>query len=168
MNTLATTEINSQLAASCQACAAACCRKGQLFLPDDEYEAIRSHLLRHNPGELGEFERRCTRYERFRLYDQQEKCQFLDEANLCRLHTQGVKPSECFWWPFHVYVAGDGMPEIRLSTSCCEGFKAVSDPQPFTNAIEQQAREMGYDLLREFRRVYAGSYDTTPVAKLSL
>jgi len=167
MNTLAATETNERLAAACQECSAACCRKGKLFLPEREYLAIRRYLAEFSQADIDEFDARCTKQDGFRLYDQQTKCQFLDEMNLCRLHTKGVKPSECFWWPFHVYAAADGELEIRLSTSCCDGFKAVSDPLPFTNQIALQAGEIGFDLLRTFRKFYAGSYGTIPAARLS-
>lgn len=168
MNSIQTDQFNDKLAAACQACAAACCKKGKIFLPPQESAAIEAWIQRNNPAELAEFQMRQTAHDGFSLYDQQECCQFLDERNLCRLHTDGVKPAECFWWPFHVYATEDQSLEVRLSTSCCDGYRYLSPAtsHPFIEKIIAQARQIGLGLIRRFRRVYAGSYEAIPVAKI--
>ena len=118
------------------------------------------------PKDLAEFETRCEKHDGFSLYDQQDSCQFLDKNNLCRLHDAGVKPSECYWWPYHVYEEKDGSLSIRLSTSCCEGYKSVGSGVAFIATVENQARSIGGSLLRKFRQTYHGSYQTTHAATL--
>jgi Fe-S-cluster containining protein len=166
MNEIIDNDFNSELAKSCQACQASCCRKGSVFLPTKEYTNIVDWLGKNSPDELGEFQSRSIKYADFYLYDQREACQFLDDRNLCRLHLEGVKPTECFWWPFHVYVDEANRLEIRLSTSCCDGYKHFRPNLPFISIIEEQARKFGADLIRAFRKVYKGSYDTKLVKKL--
>jgi len=166
MNPLRDDAFNQQLACACQATRAACCRKGLLFLPLPEYHRIRHWLARNEPAGLAEFEARCQPHEGFFLYDQKDSCQFLDGRALCRLHEAGVKPSECFWWPFHVYCAADGRLEIRLSTSCCQGHQYFQPGLPFVALVEAQARDLGGAVIREFRRHYAGSYDTILVKQI--
>jgi hypothetical protein len=166
VNEIVNNDFNTELAKSCQACQASCCRKGLLFLPTQEYRNIVNWLENKSPGELNEFQGRAVEHEGFYLYDQREVCQFLDDQNLCRLHLQGVKPTECFWWPFHVYVNDANSLEIRLSTSCCDGYKHFRPNLPFISIIEEQARKFGADLIRAFRSVYKGSYDTKLVKNL--
>jgi hypothetical protein len=52
--------------------------------------------------------------------DQKDCCQFLSEKNLCRLHLEGVKSSECFWWPVHIYGTEPENLELRVATICCK------------------------------------------------
>lgn len=58
------------------------------------------------------------------------------------------------------------MPDIRVYTACCDAFKTVPDSRLLTDEIKDQAQNIGYDLLREFRRVFPGNGKTTPPAKL--
>ncbi len=165
MNEIAESNFNSRLAAACQNCAASCCKKGLLFLPAHEHARISDWLHANGRSELSEFLSRAKPHEGFFLYDQQERCQFLDEQNLCRLHPIGIKPTECFWWPFHVYSEGEALA-IRLSTSCCDGYKEFRAGLPFLDIIEEQAKQIGLTLIRAFRKVYSGSYNTTFVKEL--
>jgi Fe-S-cluster containining protein len=143
MNTIAETDFNQKLAAACQSKCASCCCKGMIFLPENEFQAIKQWVSNKSPADLSEFEQRTKMFDGFRLYDQKDRCQFLDQGNLCRLHSQGVKPTECFWWPFHVYAASDKSLEIRLSTSCCDGYKYYTPNLPFLEIIESQAKTIG-------------------------
>jgi len=102
------------------------------------------------------------------LFDQEDSCMFLDENNLCRLHNDGVKPKECFVWPLHVYLGNLGNPEIRVSTTCCEGYKFVSQESPSVRACEDYADEIGHDRLSRFREVYGGSYGNTLLKEIKL
>jgi len=151
-------KINEQLAASCQATCSSCCKKGKIFLPDQQYQAILEWLLNHSPQEIGEFEARSEKFDGFYLYDQQDSCQFLDQADLCRLHTHGVKPRECFWWPLHIYTTENTDLDIRASTSCCEAYKHLGADSAYVDAVESEVEQLGVDLVRKFRAVYPGSY----------
>jgi hypothetical protein len=159
---------NDCLAHACQASGTACCKKGQVFLPLEEYQRLVAWLRMHSADELESFESRCTHHdsEGFVLYDQLNACQFLTSENLCRLHTQGVKPSECFWWPFHVYVAPDEALEIRVSTTCCDGYKNCQQASGYIAQIEKEVRGISAETIRAFRRVYGGSYGTNLVKRL--
>ena len=117
-------ELNDQLATACQKCGAACCKKGQIFLPRDEYVRIRSHALGLGLDQTAEFDSRITDYGLFYLYDQKQGCQFLDSDNLCRLHDIGLKPTECFWWPYHIFNSETDELEVRLSFSCCDAHES--------------------------------------------
>ncbi len=139
---------------------------GRLFLPRGEYEAICRHLARTAPEALPEFQKRAEDHGSFLLYDQKDRCQFLDEANLCRLHPLGLKPSECFWWPYHVYVGSAGRLEVRLFTACCDGYKSHGPHSPYPRLIERRVAEIGHEVVRAFRRVYPGKPDSLPVATL--
>ncbi len=158
---MTTEELNDQLAHACQSCQAACCKKGQLFLPRVEYERMHAHAQKLGSAAVEEFEERVSDHGSFLLYDQKDRCQFLDERNLCELHPLGLKPSECFWWPYHVFTAGSQESlEIRLYTSCCEGYRAHGPHSPYPAHIEEGVNAMGFDVVRAFRRQYGGSYDT--------
>ena len=157
MNPLAQTDFNLKLAAACRTQCAACCRRGVIFLPESEYQALRQWVVNNAPADLPALEARTKQFDEFRLYDQKDRCQFLDERNDCRLHAEGVKPGECFWWPFHVFIAADGGLEIRMSTTCCEGFRHYTPGLPFLDQVEAQARAIGYARLRAFRAVFPGS-----------
>ncbi len=151
---------NCGLAGACQATEASCCKKGKIFLPPSEYQAILDWLQTHSPAEIDSFKARCAHHDdAFILYDQEQRCQFLDDANLCRLHRDKVKPSECFWWPLHVYtpVEGEGL-EIRVAT-CCEGYRCKGDLEGYLEEIEARAKVIGYDRIRAFRKVYEGNSD---------
>lgn len=167
MNAIEQSGFNQKLAGACQAKCAACCRKGKIFLPENEFQAIKQWAAKAStPAEISEFEGRTEAFDGFRLYDQKDSCQFLDRNNLCRLHTQGVKPTECFWWPFHVYTAATGALEIRLSTSCCDGYKFFTPGLPFLDIVESQARAIGFAAIRKFRNKYPGSYDSKTVREI--
>jgi len=163
VNELGASGFNDLLAKACQAAGASCCKLGRLFLPLEEWRQIEAWLAARSADELSEFRRRSVAGDGFFLYDQQKRCQFLDERNLCRLQAAGLKPSECFWWPFHVYVDEQDRLEIRLATSCCGGHRHYVAGQPFVAQVEAQARRLGADLIRRFRRAYPGSYQTVPV-----
>lgn len=166
MNPLRAAPFNRRLAEACQAAGAACCCKGLLFLPEPEYHAITMWIGARDPAQQTEFESRTEAHGGFRLYHQRDRCQFLDHARRCRLHEAGVKPTECFWWPYHVYTDAEGGLEIRVCTSCCEGHRQGPADADVARTIELQARAIGLDVLRAFRRVYAGSYATRFVVKI--
>lgn len=166
MNELGASGFNDLLATACQAAGASCCKSGRLFLPLEECRQIEAWLAARSADELGEFRRRCGRHEGFYLYDQQQRCQFLDDRNLCRLQAAGLKPSECFWWPFHVYVNEQDRLEIRLATSCCSGHRHYGPGLPFVAQVEAQAQRLGAGLIRRFRQAYPGSYQTVLVKQI--
>jgi hypothetical protein len=157
---------NKCLAKSCMANASSCCCKGQIFLPSNEVEAIREWLRTRSEAEQAEFER-CLdeNHDGFALFDQETRCQFLDAANLCRLHNEGVKPTECYWWPLHVYDNERQQLEIRISESCCgahhclDGSRA-EESEAELDKIEARARTIGLDVIRRFREAYRGSYSS--------
>jgi hypothetical protein len=158
MNAALTNQINNNLASACQATCSSCCKKGKIFLPDQQFQAIRHWVLENSPSELGEFDARSEKFDGFYLYDQQDICQFLDKEDLCRLHTEGVKPRECFWWPLHVYKGEKENLEIRASTSCCTAFQHLPGDSPYVDVVEEESRQLGDSLIRKFRDVYPGSY----------
>ena len=160
-------EFNQKLASACQHCEAACCKKGRLFLPRKEHEAIRLHLERTDPAGLQAFQDRIEDHGAFLLYDQKNLCQFLDEANRCRLHPLGLKPSECFWWPYHVFADPAGGLEVRISTGCCDAYKHHGPHSPYPRLIGQQVAEIGHEVIHAFRRVYRGGQNTQPVGPLA-
>lgn len=159
-------EFNHQLAGACQLCKAACCKKGRILLVRSEYLAIQAHLANGDPAALAEFKGRITDHGDFLLYDQQDACQFLDSANLCRLHSIGLKPAECLWWPYHVFVDEKDQLEIRLATWCCDGHQAHGPASPYPLLIEKRVREMGQELIRAFRLRYPGGHATIPVHRI--
>ena len=162
-------EFNGQLAKACRACHSACCKKGLLFITDAEHAAIAASLASTDPTGLAEFLARCTHCHGFHLYDQKERCQFLDAQDYCRLHVSKLKPTECFWWPYNIYKT-DGRFEIRISTSCCDGHKAHSDTSPYPRWIAHKANAIGLDVISAFRDAYKGSYENrliSPVLPLS-
>lgn len=150
-------EENNQLARACMAKGAACCKKGMLFLQPSEYRRIVDHLAKNgSPKELAEWLARCQQKDGYYLYDQKDACQFLDERNLCRLHGAGIKPSECFWWPLHVFWdPGEGF-SLKAGTYCCDGCRFLSAQSGHTAMVERQARDIGLDLLKRFRADYPG------------
>jgi len=138
-----------------------------IFLPENQYQALRLWVVEKAPVDLPELEARTTTFAEFRMYDQKDRCQFLDGRNHCRLHAEGVKPDECFWWPFHVFSAADGGLEIRMSTTCCDGFRYYTPGLPFLDQIESQAKRIGYARLRAFRGVFPGSDQLKVIKKLA-
>jgi hypothetical protein len=154
--------VNDALAIACQKCGSACCKKGQIFLPREEYERIRTHVLTLGSMQVEEFEARTTDHGLFFLYDQKNGCQFLDEHDLCRLHNEGVKPSECFWWPYHIY-AGDHPAELELRVfmDCCDGHELDEPDSAYHQAIIERASRIGFDVIRKFRETYCGGDGTT-------
>lgn len=167
------TSFDHCLAHACQAANSACCCKGRIFLPDNETEAIRGWLKARPEVEQANFER-CLDddHDGFALLDQENRCQFLDDRNLCRLHNEGVKPSECFWWPMHVYVNRQDQLEVRVSETCCEAFNCLNGGQSNEGAelqvekLAARVREIGPDVVRRFRKAYQGSYENRPVRVL--
>jgi len=159
-------EVNEQLAGACQKCGAACCKKGQIFLPRDEYARIRLHVQASGSAELAEFESRITNHGLFYLYNQRDGCQFLDSENLCRLHTIGIKPAECFWWPYHVFASdADGL-EVRLSTTCCDAHEAHTPESPYPSLIAEEVERIGFDVIRAFRKAYGENAGTHFVGRI--
>ena len=119
---------NKHLAVSCGQTNVACCKEGFIFLPRSEYEAILSHLKNDVAG-LEEFKARIVDHGEFLLYNQKSSCQFLASDNRCQLHPLGIKPTECFWWPGHVYLGSNGTLEIRVA-SCCGGCSCLNVGSP--------------------------------------
>ncbi|WP_414587514.1 hypothetical protein [Scytonema sp. PCC 10023] len=158
--------INSSLANACQLTQASCCKAGLLFLPEQEYQAIVQWLAGNSASELGEFESRCVKYDGFYLYDQKDNCQFLTETNLCRLHPEGVKPSECFWWPVHIYGTEPENLELCVATKCCTACEYIDANSYLLDDITKRAHELGCDVICRFRRVYLGSYEKRFLRKL--
>jgi Fe-S-cluster containining protein len=156
-------EFNQQLAGACQQCQASCCKKGRLFLPRAEYDAILRHLTAADPAGLAEFQSRVVDHDAFLLYDQKDACQFLTAEHHCRLHALGIKPSECLWWPYHVYADAEGQLELRLATYCCDGHLAHGPDSPYPNLIKAQIAKLGPELLLAFRRHHAGLGATRPL-----
>lgn len=159
-------EVNQQLATACQQCGSACCKKGRIFLPRDEYLRIRRHVQAIGPGATAEFDSRISDHGIFFLYDQDGGCQFLDAANLCGLHELGLKPTECFWWPYHVYTSDDAAElELRLFLDCCDAHKADRPDSPYHRQIEQDALRIGFDVIQKFRETYGGAVAQTRLIK---
>lgn len=161
-------EANRNLAAACQACASSCCKKGLLLLLPEEKDQIEDWLARKSPVELDSFRAKLQDCGDFFLFDQEDSCQFLDDHNLCRLHVDGVKPTECFIWPAHVYVGNLGDLEVRISNSCCEGFKYISPGHPAIDSAESLARRAGYERMVAFRAKYGGSYGHLPTRVIDI
>ena len=161
-----TAQINEQLAVACQATCSSCCKKGKIFLPDDEYQKLWNWISENSPGDLNEFQSRSEKHDGFHLYDQKDSCQFLDQKDLCRLHTQGVKPRECFWWPLHIYTTDTEDLDIRVSTSCCNAYKHISADSAYVDAVEAEVGKMGVELIGKFRAVYPGSYSGVSLRRL--
>jgi hypothetical protein len=149
---------NDSLASACQKTCSSCCKKGKIFLPNAQHGAICEWLGNNLPDEAEEFRSRCEDFNEFFLYDQKDRCQFLDNQNLCRLHDAGVKPRECFWWPLHVYVNDDRCLEIRASTSCCEAFKLLNRDSVFVTEVQTEMEVLGAPMIERFRSAYPGSY----------
>lgn len=158
--------LNDGLAKSCMSTCAACCKKGRLFLPLGEFQSMIDWLRRKAPGEEEEFVARCEAHDGFLLYDQQERCGFLDDGNLCRLHDDGVKPTECLAWPFHIYGEEGRDLEIRYSTSCCSAHEHIEgNPADSRDYAEGLFSSYDEEQVREFRAIYGGSYGTKPLCK---
>lgn len=163
---------NKCLAKACMGAGSSCCCKGQIFLPNNELESIRTWLSTRSESERENFERCVVSHDGFALLNQENRCQFLDDKNLCRLHNEGVKPTECFWWPLHVYLNNRNQLEIRISEDCCGAHTCLNcDAAAATETevlkIETKARLMGLDLIRQFRQVYQGSYVCRPMRVIS-
>jgi len=155
-------EANFNLAAACQACAASCCKKGLLFMLPEEKQQIEEWIIRESPAELAPFRSKLENCGDFYLFDQEDSCQFLDDRNLCRLHADGVKPTECFIWPAHIYVGNMGDLEVRVSDNCCDGFKFISSSHAIIDSVESLAHRAGYERILAFRGKYGGSYHHSP------
>ena len=125
-------------------------------------------ILANRPDWHARFSGNLRAEEGFYLFDQENSCMFLDSANLCLLHVQGVKPQECFVWPVHVYVGTLGDAQIRVSTTCCEGYKFITAESPSVAACEEYAKRIGHARLARFREVYGGSYGNRFVKEVVL
>ena len=163
-------EFNKGLAGACKACESACCKKGKIFLSPEEEARLARHAASLGPAAQEAYEGRLEAREGFSLYDQRDRCQFLTADNLCSLHALGIKPNECFWWPYHVYVDSNGAPVIELSTTCCDAWKLhdLGAAAGFLEAIDDQVNALGVDVIRAFRKAYDGSYGRTPVRPVNL
>ena len=159
-------EFNQILAASCQGCHAACCKKGKVFLPRTEHERICKFLEKNDPAGRQIYQDRVEDHGSFLLYDQLDRCQFLDERELCRLHGLGLKPSECFWWPYHVFADPDGELEVRVSSRCCDAYKAHGPDSPYPELIARKVAELGPAVFAAFRREFPGADQTRLVARI--
>lgn len=155
---------NMLLASSCNNAQTACCKDGYIFLPMSEYKSILQHLVnRHR--DLQEFTSRITDHGEFLLYNQKTRCQFLHANERCELHPLGIKPTECFWWPAHVYLADDGSLEIRVA-NCCPGCELVTSDSLHVQKVAEQARVIGLSILGEFRKKHSYGKNYRVVAKL--
>ncbi|MSR71655.1 MAG: hypothetical protein EXS50_03265 [Candidatus Taylorbacteria bacterium] len=151
------TENNAPLAYACREASTWCCKDGFIFLPRVEYEAIIAYLV-EKPDALADFSSRIIDHGDFLLYDQKTRCQFLRENETCELFSLGIRPTECFWWPAHVYLDDRGELEIRVS-KCCTACKYIESGSDFLAKVEVQARAIGLPLLTKFRRIH--SYDVS-------
>ena len=158
MNNLDCT-FNSNIAKSCISNCSSCCKKGRLFLPKAEYEQMRNWLIKNSPEENDDFENRIEKHDGFFIYDQKNSCGFLDEKNLCRL--DGVKPTECFAWPFHVYLDDKQEVEIRYSDTCCQAYQEIeAHRDEAIHYAREQLTHYNEETIRAFRNTYNGSYGT--------
>ncbi len=141
---------NEYLAGCCRNAEANCCKDGYLFLTREEFQNLNQycHAVK---SELQEFQERITDCGAYALYDQRTRCQFLDSNDHCRLHDLGLKPTECFWWPAHVYLAKTGDLEIRVAT-CCSGCGMLTSNCEHIQRVVEQARAIGLNTLKAFRR----------------
>lgn len=117
---------------------------------------MRERLVATRPEELADFDKRVENHGAFLVYDQKSGCQFLDADDLCTLHDEGLKPTECHWWPYHVFARDENSLEIRLSQTCCTAYKLHTERARYPALIAAQAREIGLDTLRSFRRIFPG------------
>lgn len=154
-------DANQRLAESCRACSARCCKKGLLLLLPHELASIEGWLQEHAPENIGPFRDRIHYYDDFALFDQQLSCLFLDDNDLCVLHSAGLKPTECFIWPLHIYLGHRAETvDVRVSTSCCDGYQNITDTHPSVYEAIKYARAVGYNRLTYVRSAYPGSYQT--------
>lgn len=154
---------NENIAKSCQQTMAACCCRGHIFIPNEEYAEIVEHLNEKSPQEIEEFKSRCLEREGYYLYDQKSKCQFLDDNYLCRLHESQVKPKECYWWPLHVYLDTNGDLEIRVA-NCCSA--CLHTHPSHIEKIKNDVEIIGVDLIKKFRSEHSYGKDYRPLAKI--
>jgi Fe-S-cluster containining protein len=147
---------NQVIGHACQDAGAACCKQGKIFLPEGQHRAI-SRFLAGWAGleDLAVFEARLEHHDGFALYDQQDRCQFLDQASRCRLYATGVRPLECLWWPLHVYAEPGGDLGVHAATWCCAAAAAATSPA-HAAMVAESAEETGPDLIRRFRETYPG------------
>ncbi len=160
-------EFNHILATTCQGCHAACCKQGKVFLPRAEHERIVRFLRQETPEGLAAYLERVEDHGEFLLYAQRDRCQFLDERELCQLHPLGLKPTECFWWPYHVFADDDGDLEVRVSALCCDAYKAHGPDSPYPRLIARKVAELGPEVIQAFRRAFPGGVKTQPVGKVA-
>lgn len=141
---------------------------GKIFLHPVEYERIVRYLSENEmQGDLDEWKSRCELKDGYYLYDQKNACQFLDKNNLCRMHFTGVKPSECFWWPLHVFWNQEEGYTLKAGTYCCDGCKFVTPDSKHAEMVESQAKHLGLDLIKKFRMSYPGRTDCRTIKTIN-
>ncbi len=159
---------NQNLAHACQNCQSSCCKKGLLFMLPEEVGQVKRWIVANKPEVMERFVSLLQNHGDFWLFDQEEACMFLDAKDLCQLHMSGAKPKECYIWPLHIYLSNLGQPEIKVSTTCCDGYKFISQDHPSMEATRNFARDIGYSRLARFRSIYAGSYGSKLIEFLDL
>ncbi len=112
---------NDKLADACRSRGSKCCKSGTFLLKPWEYESIERWVAANGTaGDLRELHDRMSGM----VYDQRQRCQFLDGRDLCRLHVYGVKPLECWFWPLHTAEDGDHV-EVSVAT-CCDAHCSIT------------------------------------------
>jgi hypothetical protein len=79
---------------------------------------------------------------------------------------KGVKPSECFWWPVHIYGTEPENLEFCVATRCCTACEYIDANSLLLDDITKRVCELGTDVICRFRRVYSGSYEKQFLRKL--
>jgi hypothetical protein len=168
------TDCNDGLAKACQSCRSACCKKGRILLLDQEYQNLKTYAARHASG-LHEFMVRTQKHNGFHLYDQRERCQFLDKNNLCPLHDLDIKPRECFWWPYHIFLQSSPSNrhhtlQIAISKDCCDAYKKHDKiaAEPHLATIRRDSAIIGTKTLKAFRITFPGECDRISVETLTI
>ena len=149
---------NINLANECINSCSQCCFKGKVLLFPDEYESIKKHLSKTSESNLKEFLSNCENFEEFYLLNQNQRCQFLNNRNLCTLHDLGLKPSECFWWPAHFYVTTGDTLEILLADYCCQSFKQINEQSEHIQNMNNFLTEEKALIIKKFRKIYDGNF----------
>jgi hypothetical protein len=147
---------NQKLTQACQSYASACCKQGFIFLLPEEIRDIELWLANHAPDQMAAFHARLRSHDDFALLDQGDACIFLNESNLCRLHSSGIKPKECYLWPLYIYVDQLGTLDVRVFSTCCAGHNYLTSDHPSVDAATQFAAQIGYERTLRFREAYNG------------
>ena len=149
---------NEKLADECISSCSQCCYKGKVLLFPEEFNSIKEHLEENSEKQLEEFHSNCESHDGFYLLRQNNKCQFLDERNLCTLHDLDLKPAECFWWPAHFYSDEEQNLEIRLADYCCNSFKSIKATSEHITKMKQSLTKEKVRIIKKFREIYNGNY----------